>query len=505
MRGKWIAAFGVGATLALAACAQEHASPCPQLAEVIAAQEMYDTRSCARWASCHRDGSYVGVPQGCWPGSPDEALCDELASGTVVFHPERAAECAAALAACEAEPCFERIPSPAPLDLLPRRCALDACDQMIERLPGTPCTWSWSCPHGQSCVTSDDGCGGVCMLAGGIGAPCSDRLGCADHLRCHGGACTDACAAASDCRVIPGVDELATCEAGRCTFAPRPHVGEPCAARFECSFFEEYCNPSTHVCTSLVAGGGPCANGGSDVCAPFLTCDATGTCVARGSCTPFGGCYGDTPYCMPDERTCSADPTMQECDVPIVTGSGYETCPEGTACVETDLTRSPRGRCLPIAPLGASCDASVSCTPGSRCAAGTCRRVVPLGATCDPSVSCGEYQACIDGVCAESAPDGYRWIGASCTSDAQCITGRCDVGVCAWLAQGEPCDRTLSGPIDPCEFGCLDDGSGHSTCRAGVDHLGVGASCDDTHYCDDSLVCLPRVDGTTVCRPRCMS
>lgn len=498
-----LAVRGAIAVVALG-CAQSHPTRCPTLDEAMAADAMVRARACARAAACHRDGG-GDLSSQCFPTWGAAGLCDALANEDVVFHPENVAACVTALDACEAMPCVERISQPvSPFPT--RRCVLDACDDLFEWPLGPRCD-DGVCPAEETCAFTDETCGGTCMPRGVAGAACSRALPCGDRLRCADGACTGACDDTIDCIALEHVDEASVCDGGQCRWFPLPHVGEPCVMAYdtwECAYDDgSYCNAATHVCTAQAMGGEPCdPAGGSRACRYPWTCDASGVCVGTGSCTPFGGCSPQTPYCMPGERSCTADATMQECDVVLVSWAGYETCPDGFACFAPDVEASPRGTCVPVVPIGASCDDSVACETGTSCDGGRCLRVAALGAACDASVSCGPDYACVAGRC-DDDPNRYRSIGDTCAADAECASGRCLVGLCAWRDVGTPC-VTVADLTFGCEFGCEADGLGGAVCRAGVDQLPVNAPCDDTHFCQDALVCLPRAaDGVAMCRPRC--
>jgi hypothetical protein len=174
------------------------------------------------------------------------------------------------------------------------------------------------------------------------------------------------------------------------------------------------------------------------------------------------------------------------------------TLPEGGACVEdlecggSDCRKNCSGSdacCLgtcgpssgplptmlpPPMGLGASCFDDSGCVQGG-CSGGTCRNLVPTGGACTSAEECdGLADACIDSkctpparvgqacngfsyVCAEGTDcrgtDGARTcqalrkINESCTSDSDCLVGRCVAG-----SSGSVC-RVSNMAVAPCRGG----------------------------------------------------
>ncbi len=478
-------------------CAQEHPSICPDLEAALAADAMIREHMCARRVACYRDGASIWRPQ-CEGAPAVDAFCEGLASGSVVFHPERLDACLAELTACEAGPCYQHLAPGTPTPT-PARCGLYVCRTVFEGTPPLPCSGFVGI---NNCVATGE-CGGTLQPRGVVGARCGALLFCATGLQCGAsGTCTDACTVDYQCPDNESAGEVGACVAGRCISAPPAAIAEPCVGDSSsgCAGTGVYCHRVTRRCTPQAAAGATCdRTGGYDACSSGLHCGPSGTCVSSAFCTVFEGCPPETPYCTGDGGTCTADVTMQACDGIFVWSSGYEWCSDGYACVDphsSDLALN--GRCLPIVPVGATCDATVTCTPGAACERGRCMPVVAHGSTCDASVACGELYACLDGRC-RLDPDVNRPVGAACVGDAQCATGHCRGGLCAWLAVGEPC--TLYG--NDCQFGCNPTGSGVDRACASGTHAGIDGACTFSQGCDPGLTCLPRPDGTSVCRPLC--
>jgi hypothetical protein len=133
-------------------------------------------------------------------------------------------------------------------------------------------------------------CAGTCVPAVGLGEPCGDAA-CTVGLRCsfEPGATTPRCAALRE----PGepCDGPFTCvdsvvcvqstrgEAGLCG-AP-PGEGEPCHrdGNPSCSRSDDWCDPTTLVCTRRLPLGAPCVMGTIDgPCGLFAVCNE-GTCA----------------------------------------------------------------------------------------------------------------------------------------------------------------------------------------------------------------------------------
>ncbi|MEZ4460388.1 MAG: hypothetical protein R3E66_11815 [bacterium] len=167
------------------------------------------------------------------------------------------------------------------------------------------------------------------------------------------------------------------------------------------------------------------------------------------------------PVCMPGEKSCYDNSTILTCRQ---TGDGFTTspCPMDTTCID--------GQCLSGAGNGQPCSADGDCASGQchcdaaegctgisggyctvACAGDDCGRdgacfaasVAPLGnaaadydhcvTKCTPG-TCPNGQACVtvptktaQGIVWEQACyfPGFVGIGSQCSSDSQCIGGRC--------------------------------------------------------------------------------
>ena len=234
------------------------------------------------------------------------------------------------------------------------------------------------------------------------------------------------------------------------------------------------CSP----CTDSAECGGP-----SDLCLQYpngrgycgSSCGSSADCGAGGQCamTSAGGqCVrveGGTPSCTTAPAGCTSD---AEC------ASG-ETCnPDTGVCLSV-----PSGD----TPLGDACTASEECQ-SALCVDGTCtRQCNDLDVeSCPTNFYCERGAVCGDGLCMAgtrgTAPDG-----AACGGDTECISLRCEGGVCS-----TPCQP--SGAVT-CETGFVCQGNGPLACGSCVEEGsvgGIGAACEVT---DDCLVELCAMRG----------
>ena len=479
-------AIGALVGIALAACAQQHDDPCPQLAEVREADAQMVAYGCPRWTACYLDGRYLNIAWFCGDlTEPDDVVCEQLASGALMFDAAHAAACIAALQACATQPCFQNGAPPSSGPSLSMGCDLSACDDVYEShlVAGAPCDDPLGCPYG-NCVANET-CGGTCRAMSVVGGPCSATLLCAAGLTCVAGQCSDACTTDRDCPWDLGVG---ICRSGHCTSVPRPAAGEPCIGgnALACRELNSYCDPDTDVCVRRGELGEACDARATSCRAP-LACEA-GHCVATTHCAPGVGCVDAMPYCSSATGTCTADPAMAACEW-LDYDVGYDECPDGYSCA-ADV-----GRCVLTRHAGDACDESVRCALGTHCDHGRCLRVAAPGDACGGDFTCGDDYLCRRGICSLRRSASA---GEACDADEDCNSSMCVAGRCRPLDVGAPCTPQQSFA---CQFGC-DDVPGDGHCLDGM-IVRVDEPCDGRHVCDDGLACLPRADGVAVCRPRC--
>lgn len=150
------------------------------------------------------------------------------------------------------------------------------------------------CVSGAYCQYNDAGTAATCVDQAGANAACTDFDGCEQGLYCDYDFQTN----------------MGTCKSP-------PQQGDPCEADSfgACDRMDNYCDPTTMVCTAKVAVGGACTSGVR--CVDYAYCDgATMLCVA----SPAVGetCDVDGPRnCLGDLEctagTCAAPPAGMSC------------------------------------------------------------------------------------------------------------------------------------------------------------------------------------------------
>lgn len=154
------------------------------------------------------------------------------------------------------------------------------------------------------------------------------------------------------------------------------------------------------------------------------------------------------------------------------------------------------GICALYPGAGADC-AMTGCPSGQECVAGRCEAVIGDGTICSP---CGEDIECggPSDFCL-GYPDGMRYCGRSCGSDADCDGDRC-IGT---SGGGNQCGRVVGGSVSCTASGCSSDSdcpSGQvcqgSTCRPAGTGFGLGEGCVADVDCATGL-CLGSICSQT--------
>ena len=250
-----------------------------------------------------------------------------------------------------------------------------------------------------------------------------------------------------------------------------PIYGAPCDAMNECAgelscvvnsdFVDGYCtstcdpgecgegavcDPSTSpsLCLAGCAVGDECRSGYQcwrSACRPRCTGDTD--CGGAGATCESGRCEGaecaTDPDCGPSQ-ICSGGRCV---DPPPMRDAGDVRAPAGTPCTRDDECQDDV--CLPAA-LGGVC--SLPCARAEDCF------VFPAEAGCSALPEAGAPTVCV------LSPAGADTIGASCTSDDDCLARICQDGQCSEVCSAE----------SECEVGmrCLDlerAGAGGATFR----------------------------------------
>jgi hypothetical protein len=183
-----------------------------------------------------------------------------------------------------------------------------------------------------------------------------------------------------------------------------PSVDVECAPGQRCVSFG-----ADGVCARLAAEGDNCFE--DQECAEPLICDyITGTCMT-GSRLGEVCTFSDPENPVPgtERERCQSDLTCN---------------PETMSCVEET--------CAP----GSPCQVDYQCPQGYVCAQFRCREPGQAGAPCNRHEDCAtELCDSLADTCVPRVVDG-----GACVQDLECVSGFCDVGLCASsVANGSPC------------------------------------------------------------------
>jgi hypothetical protein len=322
MRGLWAAVWGLAALVGYGGgCGGSDAIPFSQYESVLVT------------ASCHFDvlcGNY-----------PDQATCvtstqvqphlydtlgADIASGSVVYDGATARACIEAINGLSF--CSRAGFASAQIE--------SGCNGLFTGTvaAGAPCFLAEECAGGATCAASDTTCDrasqccvgacGVPTPPAAVGGSCLPPQLCAPGMYCvldPSGTATcqlpvglgASCGETAPCEVpLYCAPTTQTCQSPAST-------GGTCNPELDsedCESPDDQCDPTTSVCTRLLAPGAACASSGLG-CVNYATCDTpTGTCVTRPavgeSCDPTGPmCLGGT--CDPTTTTCTLTPTTGAC------------------------------------------------------------------------------------------------------------------------------------------------------------------------------------------------
>ncbi|MFA6537510.1 MAG: pilin, partial [Patescibacteria group bacterium] len=249
-------------------------------------------------------------------------------------------------------------------------------------------------------------------------------------------------------KAIPGTpfDDAPTCIAqcisGACALnsSTTKHVCS-CASDSQCTA-EQFCDTvTTKKCEAKKKAGDVCTDKkqcpGKLQCAEKNTGDPTKKCLCSGN----GDCPDENYFCVllggsPDYKTCLAKKNVGEaclnedpkscksenCHVGTCICNSSADCPKGTAICEVDNNNSNFGKCVAKTPVGSPCtaEAADSCV-SSLCSANESGALV---CKCSSNAHCPKDTYCEkDGnqLCIAQVAEGK-----ACTSDEQCISGKCD-------------------------------------------------------------------------------
>ena len=216
--------------------------------------------------------------------------------------------------------------------------------------------------------------------------------------------------------------------------------GVDCAGDTTCLRFPDTC---AGVCSAEITGGA-CGVGKPETAIGY-NCEAGqavalagdgGACQSSADCAPHFRCEGLTGnlHCLPSPTAGAGEPCF-----------GNNTCAFGSACFFFKLDGGP-GICYPENGVGGPC--GVTYPDGGR------DDYVDGGQRANDAL-CLSFEYC-DLDTLTCAPDSN--IGGPCNVDGgnpQCDVGACDpaTGLCAFLADGQPCSASLDCASAHCVYG----------------------------------------------------
>jgi hypothetical protein len=296
---------------------------------------------------------------------------------------------------------------------------------------GQPCELPVECAQGTVCVKPGGVCKGTCSSLGQPGEPCG--FGCAAGLYCE----TQGTQATIDDGCAPGKAQDAPCGTSR-----------ECQAHLWCA----------GTCQPLGGIGAPCKDDPDRLttCDQGAACDlmpftgSVGQCVARAglggscqyhwTCQPELVCHGldlaQFPFAPPPQPGSCGPPSAQGTTCGYTRYAFYV----GDSCASS-LTCLSEGTCGTRPSLGEPCDPAtqacagleVYCKPAGTSGEGQCtgpanegdRCAFPLDATRVVQIPCKRGYCDADG--SQTCKPADKALGQECTSNAECLSGRCTV------------------------------------------------------------------------------
>ncbi len=384
------------------------------------------------------------------------------------------------------------VPPPSACDAA-HPCATGVCDPVshacVACLVSTDCGANFLCQN-NACLAapgckSDVDCKAtkqVCSLTDGVCVDCNTGVDCGTN-QCNAHKCIAAppCKSSKDC--------IAVCDttSGTCV---------DCLSDTDC-LASQFCNLSSHTCTSDVCTGAGCVGNTSFACLPngsgfgaASSCDDANLCTDD-ACKLGTGCLhtNNSAPCF-DGSACTVNDT---CSGASCVGLTLD-CDDKNVCT-ADSCDTQSG-CVHVNVAG-TCDDGLLCTANDACAAGAC---VGAAVSCDDGKQC-TADSCIEGAgCTHTDLTGTPCTdGNACTSEDTCATGACVGGPAPTCDDGNPCT------VDSCAVatGCVHTDAVNTVCDDAsvctVSDACVAGTCQGTAVvCDDQNVCTENTCSPTI-------
>lgn len=353
-----------------------------------------------------------------------QSLAASFERSVVTLNPER-------LLTCERRMALSACPPTFPPDS-PTAAARPFADCTFRGLltgsvsAGEICTNASECSVGNVCIKPNGVCRGVCSSAPRLGEPCA--FGCDIGLTCNTeGRCAVLKPLDTPCEASPECENDLICFAGRCR--PRRKLGDSCT--FDPTV-PSSCEPG------LACDVVPFVRGASGVCVRPLGPDAP--CRFHFSCQPGLLCsdidWADFPAKEPTKGTCRPpDELDSACRGSIYAQFVGDQCVAGASCDLSLLAcKAAPQRGQPCQPSRNNCTGvDVYCKPSGSGDVGTCTGPAALNELCAfrvdastiVSIPCGV--GFCDRVNSFTCRPASKSVGAVCSDDAECLSGRCAV------------------------------------------------------------------------------
>jgi hypothetical protein len=279
---------------------------------------------------------------------------------------------------------------------------------------GAACTADGECALGLWC----DGAG-VCAAPLLAGHACATGDACAAGLRCDGGTCQASptvCMTSTDCGSAPVmscVDAYGTQCQAPLALGAGCGPGYPCVAGAVCD-----ANFTSTTCVAVPGAGAACPD---RVCQAGLGCDefVTFTCQPPAAAGKPCNVGPDAVQCATG-LACSNPGSMGATCIPVdgPTCAEDSDCPAGERCAIAGVCRAPGA-------LGDVCGAAAPCAAADVCDAARCKQLGDAGAVCpDDFTVCAVGLACVTGAhVGHGTCQPPPTMGQACDIDARCATG----------------------------------------------------------------------------------
>jgi len=339
-------------------------------------------------------------------------------------------------------------------------CAGSVCSACIPANSATPCTSS------SDCCPYAGNLSGVCNLAPGTsgyatclsclpegGRSCASSSECCGGLVCKEGACAENTPPSVPAAPVIALSAANATEGALCVqncpasnMPTDPDRDTPVRIEYKWQVGSENATSFWHQSSTFNCEQLPGGCQGQQIILMARACDPYGSCSGAASSAPITPSANIAPSCSvsscsPADRCCmgrvckysSAGAQSGSCCISDPTLA----CTADGDCCSGKCRANSQGAmvCVGALACGQACTLASDCPQGCPfCAQGTCRACIPAGssASCTDSAQCCAVPGRSSGICDLDASSGAygRCVaglatGVLCTSDSECLSGRC--------------------------------------------------------------------------------